>query len=389
MEHRSRPWIRAGVHGDTAIVVKPVAGNDAFVFRATDEDGNQALDTMRVLIYDDIPILTLTSATQDADHGSGFSFATGFSDLGRAVKWEWSVDSGTTYLVRSRGDTAFDPPDPAGTTLTVMARVTDDDGHTATAAAQITVTAWSYLGRSPITGPLVALQGKLYAGVSYGMAMATCDPAVRKWERVPPPPIGIRAVAAGDKILSFSAENYSYPKRMWTYLLDPRVGEWIRGPDIPGDFSLEGASGGSRTFIKTYENLFQYSPSTNTWILGETGPRIGNLAYLAEAGGKLYGASYQLQELDSTTSQWIGLRNLPEFPDWMVGAGNKLYFGASNFGKGSRAVFRYDPVTQELKQVGSSPVRAYAASGVTVMNGKIYMLGAEGELMVYEPAKEP
>jgi hypothetical protein len=126
--------------GDTAIVAPMKAGSYPCVWRVTDDDGLQSVDTILVTVLQDAPSAAAKASAIRLFAGDTLKLtALGGDGFGRIVKWEWDIGNTGVYHAASPGDTQFTAPAQADTNLPCRLRVTDDDGQTTTALADVRV----------------------------------------------------------------------------------------------------------------------------------------------------------------------------------------------------------------------------------------------------------
>jgi outer membrane protein assembly factor BamB len=115
---------------DTAIIA-PLSENLNYlcILRVTDDDGNVAKDTMKVIVMQDVPIASAgsdqTILTTDTIclHGSATQ------QFGIIAKWEWDVGGTGAFISTSKSDTSFVKPAIEDSNFICILRVTDDDGN--------------------------------------------------------------------------------------------------------------------------------------------------------------------------------------------------------------------------------------------------------------------
>jgi outer membrane protein assembly factor BamB len=116
--------------GDT-IIIAPATENLNYlcILRVTDDDGNVAKDTVKVIVMQDVPIANAgsdqTILTTDTIrlHGSATQ------QFGIIAKWEWDVGGTGAFISTSKSDTSFVKPAIEDSNFICILRVTDDDGN--------------------------------------------------------------------------------------------------------------------------------------------------------------------------------------------------------------------------------------------------------------------
>ncbi|MBN2188215.1 MAG: LamG domain-containing protein [Chitinispirillaceae bacterium] len=114
--------------GETAIAAPSSENlNYRCVLRVTDDDGNTAKDTVRIIVRQDVPV-----ANAGNDKIAGFNdtillHGSASQLFGSIVKWEWKIGSGS-WTATGGPDTTIIMPDSEQTVICSLA-VTDDDGN--------------------------------------------------------------------------------------------------------------------------------------------------------------------------------------------------------------------------------------------------------------------
>lgn len=121
---------RTSLTGDTFFIAPSTPVNwYKCIFRATDDDGVQALDTDTVHVILDAPVAnagpdTIVSSisSQVTLHGSATQ------QFGTIVKWEWNIRN-HGFVTTATSDTVITTPDTIMLGFPCVLRVTDDDGN--------------------------------------------------------------------------------------------------------------------------------------------------------------------------------------------------------------------------------------------------------------------
>ena len=165
------------------------------------------------------------------------------------------------------------------------------------------------------------------------------------------------------------------------------AGGWTTSPGLPNN------------------NLFIYTPSTNTWRSGAAMPILSGCGATGVIGGKLYVATacdgfsgYRnfLHVYDPATNAWAALANSPNaHANSAFGViGGKFYVVGGNNAAGSAItgiLDVYDPVTNAWTTLAPMPTPRLGAVGA-VVNGKLYVIGGSsngtntlGTVEIYDP----
>jgi hypothetical protein len=135
--------------GDTVVPGPDTMGIEAHVLRITDAAGNTSLDTLEVTALDDVPRVALDMAVRILAEGGGYRLRARVTDLGHRYDWAWKIGREGSFLSGRGPDTAFRPSLPGGSTLPCSVQVTDEDGNSAKAGADLVVSHWQSLGKFP------------------------------------------------------------------------------------------------------------------------------------------------------------------------------------------------------------------------------------------------
>jgi hypothetical protein len=133
---------RSSSTGDTVITAPTdKAGPYPCVWRVTDDDGLQSLDTVLITVLQDPPVAMAKASQIGIFAGDTVTLSTlGTRDgFGRIVKWEWDIGGKGAYRAASGADTVITAPVQADTNMPCRLRVTDDDGQTAVAEIPLRV----------------------------------------------------------------------------------------------------------------------------------------------------------------------------------------------------------------------------------------------------------
>ena len=143
--------------GGEATFTAPASENLNYrcVLRVTDDDGNTAKDTVRIIVRQDVPIANAgnDTAVWSNDTITGINdtirlHGSASQQFGSIVKWEWKIGSGS-WTATGGPDTTVIMPDTSPTCICSLA-VTDDDGNRAVDGMKIffvdsgMVACWSF-----------------------------------------------------------------------------------------------------------------------------------------------------------------------------------------------------------------------------------------------------
>jgi alpha-tubulin suppressor-like RCC1 family protein len=114
--------------GDTAFIA-PASENLNYqcVLRVTDDDGNISMDTVRILVLQDVPVSNAGHDTMVSINDTVLLHGSATQQFGSIVKWEWKIGLGN-WATTSGPDTMVIMPDTEQTCICSLA-VTDDDGN--------------------------------------------------------------------------------------------------------------------------------------------------------------------------------------------------------------------------------------------------------------------
>lgn len=111
----------------------------ACILRVTDDDGNQSLDTVRVLILEDLPVADAGSPRSATINDRITLTGSGRDGLGRIVQLEWDVGGTGAFEPRPDGMVEVRLPSVPRPDFPAILRVTDDDGKQALDTVRIAV----------------------------------------------------------------------------------------------------------------------------------------------------------------------------------------------------------------------------------------------------------
>ncbi|MBN2188240.1 MAG: hypothetical protein JW699_02205 [Chitinispirillaceae bacterium] len=117
---------------DTAIVISASEEmNYLCVVRVRDDDGNEAKDTVKIIVHQDTPMANAGNDTVvsngDTVHLQGSKSTDGF---GKIVKYEWDIGNAGNFVICITGDTIISLPDSINfDSVKCVLRVTDDDDN--------------------------------------------------------------------------------------------------------------------------------------------------------------------------------------------------------------------------------------------------------------------
>ncbi len=228
---------------------------------------------------------------------------------------------------------------------------------------------------------------------------------------------GTHPFSIGSKIYYGSEYGLAFSRNYWSF--DTLDNKWTRIADLPtfnrgfGAFSINDKG----YIIQEIDNsdtlaMFQYSPSSNTWInkRGFTGNRMNGYGLFLTVGNDMYtGTSlYELQtnntapipsskfwKYESATDSWVQKTNVPGNPRYgAIGfsLNGKVYIGGgiSFDGQGNPIVnqdfWEYTPSTNSWSPKAMIPINTgaqYAARSLS-MNNEGYMI-LSAIILKYEP----
>jgi hypothetical protein len=409
---------------DTSIVASGLPGTESHVFRVTDDDGNQALDTMRVTVVDDVPSNKLDYARLALSMGGGFAYHAEVSETGRIVKYEWDIGRTGSFTQGSGPDTSFIPRGPSGSTIATVFRVTDDDGNSRESGVLLTLQPYvngkDIPFKSPFSGsiarPSVAgLDRKVY--VAGGRDTGPSSLAARfsfvadAWEAMPSmsqPREDFALIACADRVYALGGRGYSGPVAK-VEAFNPASGVWEAVPDMPlarsrhGAAALEGriyvVGGGSSREAAGSMDVFD--PATSTWTAGPPLPVPLDGPAVAALNGKLYvtggiesgpaipRVNRRMFVWEASAGTWSDAA--PASQDFVLPAvgiweGKILLMGGRAPGV-SLQVQAYDPVLDQWK--AKTPM-GRSGGGWTgeALEGRLFLADEVQRFMYYEPGMD-
>ena len=124
--------------GDT-IIVAPSSENLNYlcVLRVTDDDGNVAKDTVKIIVLQDAPVANAGQDTTVSVNDTIRLHGSATQQFGSIVKWEWKIGSGSWTATHGPDTTVIMPA--AEQTVICSLAVTDDDGNRGVAGIKIAV----------------------------------------------------------------------------------------------------------------------------------------------------------------------------------------------------------------------------------------------------------
>jgi hypothetical protein len=389
--------------GDTQVVSRPDLGFDYHVFRVTDDDGNIAIDTVRVTVRNDFPVVSLTAYQRGVAYGGGYFLKAKATDAGQIVKWEWDVENTGTFVLGSGPDTAFVPTQPGGTIIDCKVRATDEDGNATVAKFSLRVSKWAEEGELPVPLPttnysLSEMGGKLYAtGTTNESGAGTLtlwsyDPATYSHSRLDNPPFQGKTIlhSIGGRLHAFQGNS----PFVMEYV--PALKEWswrwnLHSAMVP--IALDGKlyvayREGTDPKIGILDTLTGTIAMTG-YLKSDLSP--ARITGAAGIGGKLYFLTWYpytvLYEYNPVNNEWnenqlVGALGVINSWSTMVELEGKLYIVSE------KSFHEFDPATRILKEK-SNPLRPSWGRSMVVYNGKIFCLSREGVLQSYRPSDDP
>lgn len=117
-------------HSDTAIIA-PLSPDSMLLYpcivRATDNAGEQAMDTTLVMVLKDPPRVFAGNDTMVGINAVVRLNGVATQEFGTIIKWEWNINNSGFIEASTRYTTLVMPNEPV--TFTCILRVTDDDGN--------------------------------------------------------------------------------------------------------------------------------------------------------------------------------------------------------------------------------------------------------------------
>ena len=126
--------------GDTTIVA-PASENLNYlcVLRVTDDDGNVAKDTVKIIVLQDPPVPNAGQDTTVSINDTVRLHGRATDRFGYITSWAWDIGNTGTFVTKSRGDTIIVAPSSENLNYLCVLRVTDDDGNVAKDTVKIIV----------------------------------------------------------------------------------------------------------------------------------------------------------------------------------------------------------------------------------------------------------
>jgi hypothetical protein len=410
-------------------------GSDTLKFRAgskpkrksytvtlVDETGAVTTAGISFDIVNDAPETMLSASAATLNIGDTVRLQGSARDLGRIVKWEWSIGSTDKFTAAGGPDTSFAVEflPSKGVPLAYL-RATDEDGNATMASVLVNIVPWRNLKRMPrlrIGFTTTALNGQIYVIGGHGNSVDAYDPLTDSWTgKAPMKHIrqGQGALVYGNEIMVAGGRDDDDKTLSTTEFYDPAADSWRTGPDMIESrmyFGLmqQGArvvafGGEYRYFTNLLLRDFYeaYDSSTKQWstiAMNEPGkvPR-GSLSIRAHmstavVGGKTYGLGGITYGIDPTFRPPLHRIEIYDFANGIVSEGNSLDYGPydrASAAYGDRLLMaggevrtgvgisndRFDVVdpvggfSRTLSQI--RPARSRAS--LVVLDGKVYLFG--------------
>jgi alpha-tubulin suppressor-like RCC1 family protein len=126
--------------GDTTIVAPSSQNlNYQCVLRVTDDDGNVAKDTVKVIVLQDVPVPNAGNDTTVSINDTVRLHGSATDRFGYITSWAWDIGNTGTFVTKSKGDTTIVAPSSQNLNYLCILRVTDDDGNVAKDTVKIIV----------------------------------------------------------------------------------------------------------------------------------------------------------------------------------------------------------------------------------------------------------
>jgi N-acetylneuraminic acid mutarotase len=253
----------------------------------------------------------------------------------------------------------------------------------------------------------VANQYKLGAAAT-GLTAALSNPfnvaGTNSWSGQTAMPLA-RSGAAGGVIngIMYVAGGWSAGDKPELQAFNPSTGSWSALASMPGgryqgdgagviNAELYVAGGWTTSSGLPNNNLFIYTPSTNTWRSGAAMPTLSGCGASGVIAGKLYvttacdgsgGYKNFLHVYDPATNAWTALASSPNaHGSTAFGViGGKLYVvgGYNAAGSAITGILDvYDPATNAWTTAAPMPTPRLGAVGA-VVNGKLYVIGGSSD----------
>ena len=178
-------------------------------------------------------------------------------------------------------------------------------------------------------------------------------------------------------------------KDAWTGKADMPTPRWALSTSV-----VDGkiyAIGGFDSNTNALSAVEEYDPMTNTWVTKKDMPTARGALSTSVVNGKIYAIGgfderiYQLgvvEEYDPQTNTWTKKANMPTARN-SVGTsviGGKIYAiggGIRRLGRDTplSTVEIYDPISDEWTKMPDMPNARYVDRGISMANGKIYIMG--------------
>jgi hypothetical protein len=389
--------------GVAAVKSRSTPGYDTLILRVSDDDGNASLDTLRITVKDDFPLVRVSAANLPLAAGSGYKLTALAEDFGRIVKWEWSTDTTGVFMTRSRGDTSFFPQNPVGGNLRCRVRATDDDGHSVMAEIDVLVSRWSLVGSSQAQPPLAVIGGRIFAhDNTAGLRNRAIlfDPASGNWSSFNDDMgyEGAHTIAIGSKLYTIGPEGiYEYDADARITTKRTEAGAFIDYgvTEYGGKIYAAGEANWNAYFNGPMRYFARFDANANSW---ESLPPLPLKIYrpgIEALNGKVYlfgkfdnSMKPGLYSYDIALNTWEQKAPPPyqlsenDLRPWSAVVNGMLYAGI----KGT--VLEYDPVSDVWKRK-SPPVKEFDDVEAVAVDGKIYLLSKTGVLQVYDTTKDP
>ena len=174
--------------GDTNIIA-PAAQNLNYlcVLRVTDDDGNIAKNTVKIIVLQDAPIANAGPDVNIFVMDTIQLHGTATQQYGKIVKWEWDIGETVVFVETTKGDTAFLKSPLRDFSLVCILRVTDDDGNvsepdTVKIERLLRYRKWEFAtGGTIISSPAIGPDGTAYIGSTDKKFYAVNANGSKKW----------------------------------------------------------------------------------------------------------------------------------------------------------------------------------------------------------------
>jgi hypothetical protein len=308
------------IRSDSIVYFWPTIGQKRLAYVAFDAAGTEWVDTIRVTVVNDAPVITVADTAQFPLSTPGTIKPIVTDRFGSIVKYEWDIGSTGAFVTTQTAESPSIKVDSLGTELKAVLRVTDDDGALSVKTMNIIVIlewekiAGKFIGIGETFVQVVQMNQKIIVFTTISsnpnpfIAYVYASTNGSLWNKEP--------LIASDSITGMDSRMILFHDTLWNIFRTKS--------SKPICFSVNGTEWKSTSLFEGNYNYFFDKLGNNLYVYGSSDPSPSFSSRILSSGDGItwVNAGAIFKNIDLSAPRFVG--NFFEFNNRFWGIGDEM-----------------------------------------------------------------